>query len=97
MKLSDYAKKLGIKYQTAWNHYRTGLIPNAYSLPTGTIIVPEEEKIQNGLTAVYAKVSSSENKKNLLSQSKRIQDFCSAKGWIASIVIEECGSGFKRQ
>lgn len=46
-----------------------------------------------GLTAVYARVSSSENKKNLLSQSKRVQNFCSAKGWVVSLIVEECASG----
>lgn len=93
MKLSNYAKKIGIGYRTAWNMYKAGKIPNAYFLPTGTIIVPDEKKVSNGLTAVYARVSSSENKNNLLSQSKRVQDFCSAKGWVVSFVIEECASG----
>ncbi len=41
MKLSHYAKKLGIHYRTAWRHFVKGLIPGAYRLPTGTIIVPE--------------------------------------------------------
>ena len=41
MKLSQYAKKLGITYRTAWNHYKKGLIKNAYQLATGTIIVPD--------------------------------------------------------
>jgi hypothetical protein len=36
MKLSKYATKVGIKYQTAWKHYRQGLIPGAYQLATGT-------------------------------------------------------------
>jgi putative resolvase len=42
MKLSIYAKRLGIHYQTAWRHFKQGLIPGAYQLPTGTIIVPDE-------------------------------------------------------
>lgn len=41
MKLSDYAKSKSIGYQTAWNHYKAGLIDGAYQLPTGTIIVPD--------------------------------------------------------
>lgn len=43
MKLSAYAKKLGVSYQTAWNHYKAGLIPNARKLPSGIIIVDDEE------------------------------------------------------
>ena len=93
MKLSAYAKKLGVSYQTAWNHYKAGLIPNARKLPSGIIIVDEEASSIPDRTAVYARVSSSENKTNLVSQSKRVQDFCAAKGWIVSVVIEECGSG----
>ena len=42
MKLSVYAKKVGIHYNTAYTHFRAGLIRGAYRLPTGTIIVPEE-------------------------------------------------------
>ena len=93
MKLSTYAKNLGIKYQTAWIHFKNGSIPGAYKLSTGTIIVPDKEVELNGLTATYARVSSSENKKNMVLQSQRIQDFCSAKGWVVSKVIEECASG----
>jgi len=93
MKLSGYSKKLGITYRTAWNHYKAGKIPGAYRLHTGTIIVPDIKENQEGRTAVYARVSSSENKPNLLTQSRRIQDFCVAKGWEVSCVVEECGSG----
>jgi putative resolvase len=93
MKLSDYAKKLGISYRTAWNHYKAGQIPNAKKLPSGLIIVDAEVIKTKDRTAVYARVSSSENKTNLLSQSKRVQDFCAAKGWVVSVVVEECGSG----
>tara|TARA_Y100000034_G_C6866999_1_gene395291 strand:- start:1018 stop:1191 length:174 start_codon:yes stop_codon:yes gene_type:complete len=42
MKLSDYAKQLGIHYKTAWNHYKANKIPGAYQLPSGTIIVPNK-------------------------------------------------------
>ncbi len=41
MTLRQYADKLGIHYRTAWNHFKRGLIPRAYQLPTGTIIVPD--------------------------------------------------------
>lgn len=44
-------------------------------------------------TVVYARVSSSENKSNLKEQSLRLQQFCSANGWVVKEVIEEIGSG----
>lgn len=42
MKLSDYAKKLGVGYRTAWNWYTDGKIPNAMKTPSGSIVVLEE-------------------------------------------------------
>ncbi len=52
-----------------------------------------EDLLKKQKIAVYARVSSSENKANLKTQSQRVQDFCAAKGWIVSVVVEECGSG----
>lgn len=43
MKLSVYAKKLGICYKTAWNYWKAGKL-DAYQLPTGTIIVREDKE-----------------------------------------------------
>jgi putative resolvase len=61
-------------------------------VPSGVIIVDDEMIKTNERTAVYMRVSSSENKTNLLSQFKRVQDFCAAKGWVVSVVVEECDS-----
>jgi hypothetical protein len=41
MKLSKYAETLGIKYQTAYDHFKKNKIPGAYQLSTGTVIVPD--------------------------------------------------------
>lgn len=97
--IKHICKKIGVCYRTAWNWFRAGKIEGAYQLPTGTVIVPDikEEKQNKECVAVYARVSSSENKENLKTQSKRVQDFCNAKGWIISIVVEECGSGLNDQ
>ncbi len=92
MRLSDYAKQNGVSYRTAWNHFKAGKIPNARRLPSGTVVL-DEQIAKAEKTVVYARVSSSENKTNLLSQSKRVQDFCAAKGWVVNQVVEECGSG----
>ena len=93
MKLSAYAKKLGVTYRTAFSYYQQGIIKGAYQLPTGTIIVPDEIKEKSEYTIVYARVSSSENKSNLDSQAKRLQQFCEANGWIVNEVVKECASG----
>lgn len=42
MKLSDYAKKLGMDYRTVWNWYKAGKIPYALRTPSGSIVVLEK-------------------------------------------------------
>ena len=94
MKLSEYAKKNSISYQTAWNHFSKGLIPNARQLPSGTVVVDEvTETSKPEYVIVYARVSSSENRSNLDSQAARLQQFCEAKGWVVNEVVKECASG----
>lgn len=96
MKLSQYAKKHNICYRTAFNHYHKGLIPNAYQLPSGTIIVPEDiEKVikKELVVATYARVSTTENKSNLETQSDRIVSYANAKGYKVKYIIKEIASG----
>ena len=42
MKLSEYAKRLGVTYRTAWEWFRKGKIKGAFKTESGAIIVPEE-------------------------------------------------------
>ena len=94
MKLSEYAKKNSMHYRTAWVHFKNGLISGARQLPTGTIVVDEEEAFQPPeYNVIYTRVSSSENKPNLDAQAERLQQFCAAKGWIVHEVVKECASG----
>ncbi|MGD0886914.1 MAG: hypothetical protein ABSA46_18890 [Thermodesulfovibrionales bacterium] len=51
MKLSEYAKKIGVSYRTAWNYFRAGKL-NAYQTHTGTVIVREKDKPTEGKVAV---------------------------------------------
>lgn len=100
MKLSEYAKLKGICYRSAWRHFKNGWIPNAYQLQTGTVVIPEEfPKQKQEQVVTYARVSSSENKDNLVNQSKRLIDYCNANGWRVDLEIKEVGSGLndKRQ
>lgn len=98
MKLSKWAKKHNITYKSAWDMYRKGLLNDiAYELPTGAIHIKENENIsevKNNLKIVtYARVSSSENKSNLESQSERLQTYCLAKGYKIYKNYKEIGSG----
>lgn len=94
MKLSEYAKRNSISYQTAWQHFNKGLIPNARQLPSGTVVVDEiVENNKQEYVVVYARVSSSENKSNLESQAERLCQYCIANGWKVNEVVKECASG----
>ena len=94
LKLSEYAKKNSITYQTAWNHFKGGKIPNARQLPTGTVVIDENpQSHSNDYVIVYARVSNSENKSNLDTQAERLIQYCEARGLTVSEVVKECASG----
>ena len=93
MKLTDWAKKQGVCYRSAWNYFHANKIQGAFRLPSGAIIVPDEIPEKQEFIVTYARVSSSENKDNLESQSKRLISFCNAKGWKTHLNIKEIGSG----
>jgi putative resolvase len=92
MRLSTYAKKLGVSYQTAWRYFKAGKL-NAYQTHTGTVVVREEIGVAEKRVGIYCRVSSSENKGNLESQKNRLLDYCAAKGYKVSKVVTEVGSG----
>ena len=97
MKLSDYAEELGISYQTAWKHFKAGKIPYpTRKLPSGTIIVDYHQKSKDdikGTAAIYARVSSAENKENLERQAQRLVEYATARGYKIQYVVKEVGSG----
>ena len=94
MKLSEYAKAKGISYITAYRMFKAGKIPHpTEQLPTGTIIVYPEEEKGKGKTAIYARVSSSDQKEDLRRQVQRLRDFCAAQGMTIDQEVTEIGSG----
>ena len=100
MKLSSYAKQIGISYNTAWRMWKRGQL-RGYQLPTGTVIV-EQPETQPCATpartvAVYARVSSRENRNHLDTQAERLISWCNAQGWSVFKVVKECGSGVNDQ
>jgi putative resolvase len=69
-------------------------------LPSGTIIVEAPvpatpAHVQK--VAVYARVSSAENRMDLESQAERVVGFCQARGWQVAKIVKECGSGVNDQ
>ncbi len=48
MKLSEWAKKEGIHYQTAFRWFKAGKMPvEAYQTKTGTILVNPDKPVKN--------------------------------------------------
>ncbi len=95
MKLSEYAKKLGVSYRTAHRLWKAGKL-DAYQLPTGTVIVQEHTKPVVRV-AVYARVSSAEMKGLLETQAERLVHYCEAKGYQIHQVVKEVASGVNDQ
>lgn len=97
MKLSAYARSLGVSYRTAWRWFKAGKVAG-FQADTGTIIVTEPivetvPATANQKAVIYTRVSAAENKDNLEGQAKRLMDYCAAKGYQVAAVVKEIGSG----
>lgn len=90
-KISQYAKLNKVCYRTVWNWVKEGKVPYEVT-NNGHILILEDENSSYSV-AIYARVSSSENKSNLEKQKQRLLDYCSAKGYKVEKVITEIGSG----
>jgi predicted site-specific integrase-resolvase len=97
MKLSQWAKKNGLTYQTAFNLFKKGQLPGkVIQLSSGTILVEEDSVVKNNQslkTYVYCRVSSSNKKDDLNRQIERCLQFCTANGWEVEKVYKEIASG----
>lgn len=91
LKVSQYAKLNNVSIRTVWRWIKNDkvLIEKTH---TGRInILIEENKLIN--VAIYARVSSSENKSNLEKQKDRLVSYANAKGYKISKIVCEIGSG----
>lgn len=93
MRLSVYAKKTGVTYKTAFRWWKAGKL-DAYQMDTGTIIVREPataaEQVQ---VALYARVSSADQKEDLERQMQRLKDYAASKGYQVTKMVSELASG----
>lgn len=96
MKLHDYARKMGVRYETAWRWWKAGIL-SGRQMPTGTIIVDEPassaEAAADRTVTIYARVSAAENRPHLDSQAERLTAYCTANGYQIARVVKEVGSG----
>jgi putative resolvase len=93
MRLSQYAKKMGVSYRTAFRWWKAGKL-DAYQLDTGTIIVREPLAYEPPTNvALYARVSSADQKEDLERQMQRLKDYAAAKGYRVTKTVSELASG----
>jgi len=94
MKLSQYAKRAGISYKTAWRWYKAGTL-DAYQTPTGMVVVrdPQIERAGTGRIALYARVSSADQKSDLERQVQRLRAYAAARGYQVAKEVTEIASG----
>lgn len=93
IKLSEYARRQGIGYRAAWNRFKAGKIPSAFTNDSGGIMVDVSTPEKTPFTVVYARVSSPERRQCLDGQVKRCTDFANAQGLSVDRVVKEIGSG----
>lgn len=93
MKLSVWAKTQGISYRTAWRWFKAGKLPvSAEQTKTGTILVKEEAPTAKSV-AIYARVSSIDQKNDLNGQVSRLVAYANQKGYVVAHTVTEIGSG----
>lgn len=94
IKLSEYAKREGIGYRAAWNRYNAGKIHNAFKNEDGGIMINLSQKeTKPPYVVVYARVSTSEQKKDLEGQIERCINFANANGLSVDKIVKEIASG----
>ncbi|MET7333774.1 IS607 family transposase [Nonomuraea sp. NPDC005650] len=94
MKLAEWARSQGIHPQTAYRWFREGKMPvPARRLPTGTIVVDIPAAGNSGGVALYARVSSHDQRADLDRQIARLTSFATGAGLRVAASVTEVGSG----
>jgi putative resolvase len=100
MKLSEYARRVGVTYRTAFQWWKDGYL-QGYQMPTGTIIITQEPETTTVQTSparslevvIYARVSSGKQREDLERQVQRLLDYCSGRGYQVVRIVKEIDSG----
>jgi putative resolvase len=100
MKLTQWAKQNHIHYRTALNWFHAGQLPvPARQLETGTIWVddvPLESKVLPKV-ALYARVSSHDQKADLDRQVARLLEWSLTQGLQPNLITKDIGSGLNNR
>ena len=89
MRLADWAKQQGVPYITAYRWYREGKIP---ARKVGGLVLVDVPKATSGIVAVYARVSSADQKADLDRQVARVTTWAAEEGMAVGRVVTEVGS-----
>ena len=95
-KLSDWAKENGVHYRTAMVWMHEGILPvPVVRTPGGHYRVVEKAPDQpaSGKSVLYGRVSSHDQKSDLMRQMDRLRTFASGLGLQDVDAVEELGSG----
>ena len=93
VRLSEWARRNGVHYQTAWSWARNGTMPvPVIKTPTGRYLVQETERPE-GRAAAYCRVSSSDQRADLERQTGRVVAAATARGIVVAEIVAEIGSG----
>ncbi|MET8537537.1 IS607 family transposase [Streptomyces sp. NPDC005065] len=94
MKLSEWAARNGVRYQTAWTWAKEGRMPvPVVQTPSGTWLVTEPAPQAAGRVVAYCRVSSGDRKADLERQVARTVQGATAQGLMVADVVTEVGSG----
>ncbi len=94
MKLTEWARRTGIHPKTAYRWFHRGVLPvPARQLPTGTILVDIAPQAPLDGVALYARVSSWEQKADLDRQLGRLRAWATVHGLRVLRTEAEVGSG----
>jgi putative resolvase len=94
VKLSEWARRSGVHYQTAWEWAKDGKMPvPVVQTPSGTWLVIEGEPKATGRVVAYCRVSSADQKADLDRQMSRVVQGATLLGLAVAEVVTEIGSG----
>jgi putative resolvase len=94
VKLSEWAARNGVHYQTAWTWAKEGRMPvPVVQTPSGTWLVTQSAPQAAGRIVAYCRVSSGEQETDLEEQVARTVQGATAQGLAVADVVREVGSG----
>jgi putative resolvase len=94
VKLVEWARRQGISYKTAWRWVKDDAMPVPWrQLPSGTILVDAALDEQPSAVALYARVSSHDQRNDLDRQLARLSQYAAERDLHVVESVAEVGSG----